>query len=156
MILTLVVAAAVTACVLVGRDAKILSKVTLEGNVIVDNRNVKSTSRLQRESESEKSLQEGKWLTSRPQWGIWKWKQVNIEKNKAGAEKSKELKLIFSASYLTFPLSCSVGSLPLMTVGELGANFVYLGKVFSGNLEIKFLKRQIGKLFWQLVSHSKL
>ena len=60
MILTLVVAAAVTACVLVGRDAKILSKVTLEGNVIVDNRNVKSTSRLQRESESEKSLKEGK------------------------------------------------------------------------------------------------
>ena len=54
MILTLVVAAAVTACVLVGRDAKILSKVTLEGNVIIDNRNVKSTSRLQRESESEK------------------------------------------------------------------------------------------------------
>ena len=40
MILTLVVAAAVTACLLVGRDAKILSKVTLEGNVIVDNRNV--------------------------------------------------------------------------------------------------------------------
>jgi len=30
MILTLVVAAAVTACLLVGRDAKILSKVTLE------------------------------------------------------------------------------------------------------------------------------
>ena len=32
---------------------------------------------------------------------------------------------------LTFPLSCSVGSLPLMTVGEFGANFVYLGKIFS-------------------------
>ena len=56
-----------------------------------------------------------------------------IEKIKVGVEKSRELraKLIFSASYLTFPLSCSVGSLPLITVGELGANFVYLGKVIS-------------------------
>ena len=54
MIMTLVVAAAVTACLLVGSDAKILSKVTLEGKVIVENRNVKSTSGLQREKKMKK------------------------------------------------------------------------------------------------------
>ena len=59
MILTLVVAAAVTACLLVGRDAKILSKVTLEGKVIESNGNVKSTQRLQNESESEGKSQRG-------------------------------------------------------------------------------------------------
>ena len=54
------VAAAVTACLLVGRDAKILSKVTFEGNVIGDNRNVKSNRILQNESESERKSQRGK------------------------------------------------------------------------------------------------